>query len=49
MAPMTNRVKGLRYFLGLTIEYDIFAFQVEGLLGLESTFPDGQVAIMGSL
>ena len=41
MAPMTNRVKVLKCFQGLTIEANNFAFEVKVILGLESTCPDG--------
>ena len=41
MAPMTNRVKVLKSFHGLTIEINNFAFEVKFILGLESTIPDG--------
>ena len=37
MAPMTNRVKVWRYFLGLAIETSNFTFEVKVILGLEST------------
>ena len=34
MAPMTNKVKVWKYFQGLTIETNNFAFQVKVILGL---------------
>ena len=34
MAPMTNKVKVQKYFQGLTIETNNFAFQVKVILGL---------------
>ena len=37
MAPMTNRVKVRKHFLGLSIETNNFAFEVKVILGLEST------------
>ena len=37
MAPMTNRVKVSKHFLGLSIETNNFAFEVKVILGLEST------------
>ena len=47
MAPMTNRGKVLKYFWGLSIETNNFAFEVKAILGLESTYPDGQGAKIG--
>ena len=41
MAPMTNRGKIQKYFYGLTIETNNFAFEVKVILGLESTHPNG--------
>ena len=38
---MTNRVKVWKYFQGLTIETNNFAFEVKLKLGLESTRLDG--------
>ena len=47
MAPMTNSVKVKKQFQGLTIETNNFAFEVKGILGLETTCPDGQVTKIG--
>ena len=44
MAPVTNRVKVWIYFYGLTIEIKNFAFEVNAILGLESTLLGGWVA-----
>ena len=41
MAPMTNRVKVEKYFWGLLMATNNFAFEVRVILGLESTIPDG--------
>ena len=41
MVPKTNRGKVWKYFQGLTIETNNFAFEVKVILGLESTRPDG--------
>ena len=38
MAPKTNRVKVSKYFQGLTVETNNFAFEVKVILGLETTF-----------
>ena len=35
---MANRVKVKKYFLGITIETNNFAFEVKVILGLETTF-----------
>ena len=35
MAPMTNRIKFLKYIWGLIIETINFAFEVKAILGLE--------------
>ena len=40
MAHMTNRDKVWKYFQGLTIEKNNFAFEIKVNLGLESTCPD---------
>ena len=37
---MTNRVKVLKCFQGLTIETNNFAFEVKVILGMERTCPD---------
>ena len=42
MAPMTNRVKVLRCFQGLTIDTNNFAFGLSDVMLLESTIPDGR-------
>ena len=41
MAPMANSVKVKKYFKGLNIETNNFAFEVKVILGLGSTCPDG--------
>ena len=41
MAPIDNGVKVSGYFQGLTIETNHFTFDVQVILGLESTCPDG--------
>ena len=43
MAPMTNRVKVRRYFWGLTIDTNNFAFEVKVDFDLNYTFPGGWV------
>ena len=43
MAPMSNRVKVWKYFQGLTIETNNFAFEVKVILGLESTILNGRL------
>ena len=47
MAPMTNRVKVRKHFLGLSIETNNFAFEVKVILGLESTYLESRVAEIG--
>ena len=47
MAFITNRVKIWIYFYVLAIENNNFAFEVKVILGVESTFPDGQEAKIG--
>ena len=47
MAPMTNRVKVLKYFWGLSIETKIFDFVIKVLPGLETTCPGCQMAKIG--
>ena len=47
MAPMTNRVKVWKYFLGLFIATYNFAFEVEAILVLESTDLESWVAKIG--
>ena len=47
MAPLANRVKFWKYFKGLSIETEFFAFEVKVILGLESTCPDGYGALIG--
>ena len=44
MAPMTNRVKVSKHFLGLSIETNNFAFEVKVILGLESSISEGRPA-----
>ena len=44
MAPMTFRVKVKKYFCGLIISTNKFAFEVKAILGLESTHLDIWVA-----
>ena len=41
MDPIANRVKVLKYFWGLIIETNNFAFEVKVVLGLKSTGQDG--------
>ena len=43
MAPMTNRVKVWKYFWGLFIATNNFAFEVEGILVLKSTHLESRV------
>ena len=43
MCPMNNRVIVCIYSYGLTIEINNFAFEVNAILGLESTLLDGWV------
>ena len=38
MAPKTDRVKVSKYFQGLTVETNNFAFEVKVILGLKTTF-----------
>ena len=40
MAPITNRVKVWKYFSGLTIDTNNFAFEVQVILSLENTYSD---------
>ena len=47
MAPMTNRVKVKKYFSGLIIATNNFAFEVKAILGLESTHLEIRVAKIG--
>ena len=47
MAPMTNRVKVWKYFLGLVIATNNFAFNVKATLGLEGTYLENWVAKIG--
>ena len=47
MAPMTNRVKVWKYFWGLFIATNNFAFEVEAILVLESTHLESRVAKIG--
>ena len=47
MTPMTNRVKVQKYFSGVFLETNNFAFEVKVILGVESTCPDGQGAKIG--
>ena len=47
MTLVTNRVKVLRHFYGLTTETNNFASDVKVILGLESTSTDGQVTKIG--
>ena len=44
MGPLTNRVKFRIYFYGLIIEINNFAFDVNAILGPESTLLGGWVA-----
>ena len=44
MVPLTNRVKVRIYVYCLTIEIKDFAFEVNAILGLESTLLGGRVA-----
>ena len=47
MAPMTNRVKVLRFFWILTKDTNNFTFEVKVIIGLESTRLDGFGAKIG--
>ena len=47
MATTANAVKVRRYFYGLTIEANNFAFEIKVKLGLESTHPGCQMAKIG--
>ena len=38
MAPMTNRVKDLKYFWGIIIATNNFAFEVKVIVDLDSTY-----------
>ena len=42
-----NKVKVCRHFFGLTIETDNLAFEVEVIIGLESTCPNGYMTRIG--
>ena len=44
---MTNRVKVWKYFWGLAIETNNFAFEANVISGLESTHPDSYEAKIG--
>ena len=48
MGPMTNRVKVWKYFWGLFIATNNFAFEVQAILVLESTHLESCVAKIGS-
>ena len=41
MGPLAKSVKVRKYFYGLTIEINIFAFEVKFILGLKSTLLGG--------
>ena len=45
--PVPNRVKVLRYFLGLAIETNNFDFEVKVIVGLKNTHPDGWITKTG--
>ena len=47
MAPMNNRVKIYKYFLGLLMANSNFAFEVKAILGLESTHFESSMAKIG--
>ena len=47
MAPTTNRVKVWKFFWGLFIATNNFAFEVEAILVLESTHLDSGVDKIG--
>ena len=47
MAPITNRVKVYKYFWGLLMATNNFAFEVRAILGLESTNLEIRVAKIG--
>ena len=47
MAPITNRVKVWKYFSGLSIDTNNFAFEVQVILSLESNYPEGSGAKIG--
>ena len=44
MELMTNMFKVKRYFFGIAIEINNFAFEIKAILGLEVTRPSCQVA-----
>ena len=47
MEPMSNTIKGRRYFQGLAIDINTFAFEIKVILGKEVTRPSCQVAKTG--
>ena len=47
MATTANMVKVWRYFYGLTIETNNFAFEIKVILDLKSTFPGCQEPKIG--
>ena len=47
MAPMNNRVEVWKYFWGLIIATNNFAFEVKAVLGLKSTHLESWVAKIG--
>ena len=47
MATTANAVKVRRYFYGLTIEANNFAFEIKVILCLKSTHPGCQMAKIG--
>ena len=47
MGPLTNRIKIVRYFFGLTFETNNFNFKVKVIIGFESSHQDGLVAKWG--
>ena len=47
MAPITNRAKVYKYFFGLIIATNYFAFEVNAIIGMESTHLESPVAKIG--
>ena len=47
MGSITSRAKFWKYFYGLTIKTDNFAFEAKVILGLESNCPGGYGAKIG--
>ena len=47
MAPMTNRDKVKKYFWGLIIATNNFAFEVKVIVGFENIYSDTEAALIG--